>query len=136
MKLVRYNPLNEFVPSTFGSLLESALLDGRSEFFSPNVDFVKNEDSFELHLVAPGLEISDFTLDLQDNVLTISGERKLNEDINFSKVESRYGKFKRSFKMSELVATDKIEASYNSGILKVVLPLDKKKVEKKVIKIS
>ncbi len=136
MKLVRYNPLNEFVPSTFGSLLESALLDGRSEFFSPNVDFVKNEDSFELHLVAPGLEKSDFTLDLQDNVLTISGERKLNEDINFSKVESRYGKFKRSFKMSELVATDKIEASYNSGILKVVLPLDKKKVEKKVIKIS
>lgn len=136
MKLVRYNPLNEFVPSTFGSLLESALHDGRSDYFTPEVDFVKNEDSFEVHLIAPGLEKSDFELDLNEDLLTVSGERKINEEINFSKVESRYGKFKRSFKVGELVAREKINATYTNGILKVVLPLDKKKAEKKVIKIS
>lgn len=136
MKLVRYNPLNEFVPSTFGSLMENALQNSSSDYFSPETDIVKNEDSFELQIIAPGMEKSDFEINIDKETLTISGERKMDEEINFSKIESRYGKFKRSFKVSDTIDQEKISANYINGILKVTLPIDHKKTEKKVIKIN
>lgn len=136
MKLVRYNPLNEFVPSTFGSLMENALQNSSSDYFTPETDIVKNDDSFELQVIAPGMEKSDFEINIDKETLTVSGERKMNEEINFSKIESRYGKFKRSFKIGDSINQEKISANYINGILKVTLPIDQKKTEKKVIKIN
>lgn len=136
MKLVKYNPLNDFIPSTFGNILESALNDGSNFGFEPAVDFVKNENSYELHLVAPGMEKSDFNLEVDNDLLIISGERKLNENLNYTQLESNFGSFKRSFKLGDTIDKANINASYVNGILKIELPFDKKKLEKKIIKVG
>lgn len=136
MKLVKYNPLNEFIPSTFGSMLENALNNGSNSGFEPLVDFIKNEDNYEIHLIAPGMEKNDFQLEINNDILSISGERKLGENTNYTQIESHFGSFKRTFKLGEGIDTSKINASYVNGVLKVELPLDKKKLEKKTIQVS
>ncbi len=138
MKIVRYNPLNNFVPSTFGDLLENVInRDVQRELnFTPEVDIIKNEDGFEINLIAAGMTKSDFTLDINDNTLTLSGERKQPDNIKFLQSESRYGSFKRAFKLNDDIDQSKISAAYENGILKIVLPINKKKLEKKVIKID
>ena len=136
MKLVKYNPLNDFIPSTFGNILENALNNGSNIGFDPAVDYVKNENSYELHLVAPGMEKSDFQLEIDNDVLIISGERKLDDKTPYTQIESNFGSFKRSFKLGDSIDRNNINARYINGILKVELPLDKKKLEKKSIKID
>ncbi|QSE97600.1 Hsp20/alpha crystallin family protein [Fulvivirga lutea] len=136
MKIVKYNPLNDFIPSTFGSILENAINNGNENYFEPAVDFVKNDKSFELHVAAPGLEKSDFEINMNEDTLTISGERKRNESTNYTRVESNFGKFKRSFKIGDSIDKEKIKAAYLNGILKVELPINEKKLEKKTIKID
>lgn len=136
MKLVKYNPLNDYVPSTFGGLIENMLSNTDHQSFYPAVDALKNEDSIELQVVAPGMNKEDFELNIDNNKLTISGERKFNEDLKYTKRESEFGSFKRSFNLGDTINAEKISAEYVNGILKVALPLDKKKIEKKVIKVS
>ncbi len=139
MTLVRYNPLNDFVPTTFGSLLESALNNGsRAHAYVPKVDVFRNDKQFELHFFVPGVKKGDFTIDLEDNRLTVSGERKLAEDLKdqLQKNESNYGAFKRSFRLSEDIDQGKIKANYEDGVLKIELPLLKKADTKKVISVK
>ncbi len=137
MKLMRYNPLNDF-SGNFGELMENVLRSSTQNetSFLPAVDIIKNEKDIELSMVAPGMEKSNFTIDVKDNTLTISGERKLNKELNFTKVESQYGSFKRSFKLSDDIEKDNINATYENGILKLVLPLNVKKLEKAIIKVK
>ncbi|MEP2771375.1 MAG: Hsp20/alpha crystallin family protein [Fulvivirga sp.] len=136
MTLVRYNPLADFVPSTFGDMLENALKNESATHFTPSVDVTKDEKQIELHMVAPGMSKEDFTIDLNENQLTISGERKLNEKADFIKRESAYGKFSRTFTLGDNINTDDINASYNDGILKMTLPLKEVKVNKATIKVK
>ena len=139
MTLVRYNPLNDFVPATFASLVEGALNNGAKSYaYVPKVDVFKNEKQFELHFFVPGVKKDDFTIDLENNRLTVSGERKLSKTLEeqLQKSESNYGAFKRSFKLSEDIDQGKIKANYEDGILKIELPLLKKAETKKVISIK
>lgn len=136
MTLVRYNPLADFVPSTFGDMLENALRNEDVSHFTPSVDVTKDEQKIELHMVAPGMNKADFTIDLNENQLTISGERKVNEKTEFIKRESAYGKFSRTFTLGENINTDEINAAYNDGILSVTLPLKEVKVNKATIKVK
>ena len=136
MKLVKYNPLNDYVPSTFGGLIENMLNNTNRLGFYPDVDVVKNEDNIQLHVVAPGMTKGDFELNIDNNKLTISGERKFDETLNYQKRESLYGAFERSFNLADTIDQNKITAAYENGILLVTLPINKKKVEKKTIKIS
>lgn len=141
MTLVRYNPLNDFVPGTFGDFIESVLRDtpARKDVdFTPAVDIVKDKDYIELQLIAPGMNKGDFKIDLDQNLLTISGERVLSDEVKtrFQKRESNYGKFSRSFKLTEDINQEKITASYTDGILKVKLPLVEKKETKSIIEVK
>ncbi|MEQ8924890.1 MAG: Hsp20/alpha crystallin family protein [Fulvivirga sp.] len=136
MKIVKYNPLNDFIPSTFGSMLENAINNGNENYYEPAVDFVKNENSFELHVIAPGLEKSDFEIKMDENTITVSGERKRSEGTHYTRIESNFGAFKRSFKIGDGIDKEKINASYLNGILKIELPINKKVLEKKTIKID
>ncbi|MTI22090.1 Hsp20/alpha crystallin family protein [Fulvivirga sp. RKSG066] len=138
MTLVRYNPLSNFVPGTFGDLLENALKETNANSFTPDVDITKSEKEMQLHIVAPGLEKEDFSIDLNENRLTISGERKLEdkEGVSYIKRESDFGKFSRTFNLTDEINKEKIDASYTNGILKVTLPLIEKKVNKATIKVK
>src|SRR5688572_18346695 len=113
MSVVRYNTtLNGFVPTTFSNLVdrffnESLNRTGGSAFsFVPKVDVIENEKAFEIHVAVPGMNKQDFKIDLNDNTLTISGERKFTKEENgknFHTVETQYGTFSRSFSLPENV---------------------------------
>ncbi|MBI1767387.1 MAG: Hsp20/alpha crystallin family protein [Bacteroidetes bacterium] len=142
MSIIRYNP-NDFVPSTFSSLVdrffnESMVKNGGSTF-SPKVDVIENESSYEVHLAVPGVNKEDFKVEVNDNFLTVSGERKFTnekKEKNYHSVETQYGSFSRSFTLPENVDGTKINAKYNNGILELVIPKDEKKILKQTIKVS
>jgi HSP20 family protein len=146
MSLIRYNSaLNDFVPTSFSNLIdrffnESAARTGGSAYsFVPRVDIVENEKAFEIHVAVPGMNKDDFKVDLKDNYLTISGERKFTEekkDKNFHSIETQYGTFSRSFGLPDNVEGSKISATYVNGILLVTVPKDEKKVLKTTIKVN
>ena len=105
----------------------------------PKVDIIENEKAFELHVAVPGLSKEDFNIELNKNLLTISGERKLSsekKDTNYHSIETQYGSFSRSFTLPENVDAEKINAKYNNGILELMVPKDEKKVLKNTIKVN
>lgn len=142
MSIIRYSP-TDFVPTTFSNLVdrffnESLARTGGSTFV-PKVDIIENDNAFEIHFAVPGLNKEDFNIEVKDNYLTVSGERKLTnekKDKNFHSIETSYGSFSRSFSLPENVNADKAQAKYNNGILELTLPKDEKKVLKQTIKVS
>ncbi len=147
MSLVRYNStLNDFVPTSFSNLIDRFFNDtvarsgGSSQFsFVPRVDIMEDEKAFELHVAVPGMNKEDFKIDLNDNYLTVSGERKLSKEKkenNFYSVETQYGTFSRTFTLPEHVDAQKISAKYNNGILEILVPKDEKKTLKQTIRVN
>lgn len=142
MSLIRYNT-NEYVPATFSSLIDrffnDTLTRSGGSSFQPRVDIVENDKAFELHVAAPGMNKEDFQIEMNDNFLTVSGERKFTnekKDANWHSIETQYGSFSRSFSLPENVDSAKIAAKYNNGILEVTIPKDEKKALKQTIKVS
>jgi len=142
MSIIRYNP-SDFVPSTFSSLVDrffnASMVRNGGSVFSPKVDVIENENSYEVHLAVPGVSKEDFKIELNDNHLTISGERKFTDEKkekNYHSVETQFGSFSRSFALPENVDGTKISAKYNNGILELVIPKDEKKVLKQNIKVN
>lgn len=146
MSTIRYNSvLNDFVPTSFGHLVdrffsESVGRSGGSAYaFVPKVDIFEKEKSFEIHLAAPGMNKEDFNIDLKENRLVISGERKFTfgerDEKYFRSIETPYGAFKREFVLPEYVDGQNIKARYNNGILELVVPKDEKKLLKTTIKV-
>jgi len=146
MSIVRYSTAaNEFVPTSFSNLIDRFFSDslarsgGSSYSFVPKVDIVENDKSYEISVAVPGLSKEDFKIDLNDNFLTISGERKFSKEKkenNLHLVETQYGNFSRSFSLPENIDASKISAAYNNGILEISIPKDEKKVLKTTIKVN
>lgn len=145
MSIIRYNTLNDFVPTTFSNMIdrffnESLSRSGGSAYsFVPKVDVVETDKAFELHVAVPGMSKEEFKIDLNENYLTISGERKFTKEKeanNFLTLETQYGTFSRSFSLPENVDAAKISARYDNGILEVTVPKDEKKVLKTTIKVN
>ena len=145
MSIARYNTQNDFTPTSFSSLIdrffnESLSRSGGAAYsFVPRVDIWEEEKAFEIHVAVPGVAKEDFKLEVNDNVLTISGERKFTKDkkeSNYHSVETQYGAFKRAFTLPENVDVANISAKYNNGILELIVPKDEKKVLKASIKVS
>jgi HSP20 family protein len=146
MSIVRYNTvLNDYAPTAFSNLIdrffnESLSRAGGSAYsFVPKVDVVENDKGYELHVAAPGMNKEDFKIDLNENYLTISGERKFSkekQENNFRSIETQYGTFSRSFALPENADAASIRAQYTNGILEIIVPKDEKKTLKATIKIS
>jgi HSP20 family protein len=145
MSIVRYSPLNDFVPTSFNTLIDRffnesvARSGGSAAAFVPGVDVAEDEKAFEIHLAVPGMNKEDFKIELNENELTISGERKFSKEkkeTSFRTIETRYGKFSRTFVLPENVDGQKIQAQYENGILVMTLPKDEKKAVKQSIKVS
>jgi HSP20 family protein len=146
MSLIRYNStLNDYVPTSFSNLIDRFFNEslsrtgGAAYSFVPRTDVVETEKAYEIHVAVPGMNKDDFKLDLNDNFLTISGERKFTKeqnDKNFHSIETQYGAFSRSFTLPENVDAGNIAAKYNNGILEVTVPKDEKKTLKATIKVN
>lgn len=135
MSLVRFS--NQ-LPSLFDRFLENDLFDWSNRNFSttnttlPAVNIKEDADGFEVEMSAPGLEKEDFNIELNNNLLTISSEKKVEEETKegqrFTRREFSYQSFCRSFNLPETVEHDKIEAKYENGVLKLTIP--KKEIAK------
>ena len=91
----------------------------------PAANIIEADDHFNIELAAPGKRKNDFTIELDEGVLTISSETETKfteKDGSFTRKEFGYSSFKRSFNIPETVSADKISASYKEGIITVSLP--------------
>jgi len=142
MKLVRYNQLDPTLPGSFSGMLDRFFTNSIStsmKQFNPAVDIAEDEKAYEIHVAVPGMKKEDFKIDLADGKLTISGERKFEEKKegkNFHSIETQYGTFCRSFFIPEDVLEDKVEASYEEGVLRLLLPKKEKKVKNATIQVK
>ena len=91
----------------------------------PSVNITEDAEEFRIELAAPGLEKKDFKVEISNGILSISAERKdeqKEERENYYRREFSYQNFRRSFSIPENTLSDKIEASYDNGILELTLP--------------
>jgi HSP20 family protein len=92
--------------------------------FAPPVDIYEDDHNVTIQAELPGINEKDLNITLENNVLTISGERKLeneeNKD-NFHRIERSYGRFTRSFTLPSTLDTENVNAEFNNGVLKIVL---------------
>ena len=109
---------------------EMSLLDWR-----PTVDTYEEGENIVIKADLPGVKKEDVSIDVKDNVLTLKGERKHEENINeenYYRRESSYGKFQRAFTLPDAVDPNKIEASYKDGTLKITVPKAEERKAKKI----
>ncbi|MEP7075761.1 MAG: Hsp20/alpha crystallin family protein [Acidobacteriota bacterium] len=144
MNIVRYRPFGELntIQNEMNRLFASFTPDafGREEAASgawnPKVNIFENKDGLVLEAELPGVKQEDFDLTVEDNVITLKGERKFEKetsDDNYHRVERSYGSFARSFTLPANVAADGSEADFSNGVLRVTLP---KREETKARKIE
>lgn len=144
MKLIRWNPIrdvtawhpvsdfaNEFVTMQreidrmFDRFRGGVVDDSDVMAFMPIVDIVEGTNQYDIKVELPGVKKEDVRITVQNDVLTIRGEKKQEDQKkgdNYHRVERSYGSFQRSFTLPTSVKSDKIEASYDNGILSLILP--------------
>ena len=104
----------------------------------PAVDVLEKDGNFVLKAELPGIEEKDIELRLDGNVLTLKGERKLEdkeEKDNYHRIESFYGSFSRSFTLPDTADRDKISADFKNGVLTVTVP-QRPETKPRVIQVS
>jgi HSP20 family protein len=94
----------------------------------PEANIVENKKEYQIELAAPGLEKKDFDIEIKNGMLTISAEKEeetTTEDKNYLSKEFSYNSLYRSFALPDNLLTDKIDAQYENGVLKLKLPKSK-----------
>jgi HSP20 family protein len=134
MSLIRWDPLRELNKMMVGRWdLPSSTTE-----WNPAVDIFETENEVVIKAELPGMEAKDIDIRLENNVLTLKGERRFLSEAkeeNYHRVEREYGTFSRSFSLPSAVKEDKIKAEYKDGMLRVMLP-KKEEVKPKAIKIE
>ena len=93
--------------------------------WAPAVDIYEQNGNIMLQAELPGLDPKDVDVRVENNVLTLRGQRKLEENVkqdSYHRVERSYGSFTRSFTLPSVIDTEKIQASYKDGVLRLTLP--------------
>ncbi len=129
--ITRIDPFRELsnLQDRFNSLFENfAEMSGKEQLaagsFVPPVDIYEDERNLVLKLEVPGMSEEDLNVSLENNTLTVSGERKFEKEEkeeNFHRIERRYGSFARTFRLPNTVDADNVDAAYDKGILKITL---------------
>ena len=147
MTLIKTNKNSVLFPSLLSDFFETdrlvspKWLEREFESTLPSVNVKENSKEFNIELAAPGFSKSDFKINVENNVLSISAEKeeeKKEEGERFTRKEFSYNSFSRSFTLPQIVNADKIDAKYSEGILKLLIPKkeEAKTAAKKEIKIG
>ena len=140
MSLIKWDPFREFntLPARlafWGKDWEEPL---STTTYVPSVDIFETDNEVVVKAEMPGMNASDVDVRLENNVLTLKGERHFEKDAkeeNYHRIEREYGTFTRSFALPRTVNGDKVSAEYRDGILKIVLP-KKEETKPKAIKVA
>jgi HSP20 family protein len=131
MNIIKYDPfremrslqdeVNRLFASSFSRNDDGDLMRGA---WSPQVDIFENKDQIVLEAELAGMRPEDVNISIENNVLTIHGERKFekkDEQDNFHRVERSYGSFTRSFTLPPTVAAENANAEFENGVLRLTL---------------
>ncbi len=139
--VTRYSPLRELVTMNdrLNRMFEQAYgqANGALEYgqWIPAVDLKEEESQFVLKADMPGMKKEDLDINVENNVLTISGDRRFEDEEkkeSYHRIERAYGRFVRSFTLPTRVQSDAIGASYKDGILEVTIPKAEESKPKKI----
>lgn len=129
MSLVRFS--NQY-PTLFDRFFDSDLFDWSNRNYSttnttlPSVNIKESNEAFEVDVAAPGFSKDDFKIELNHDLLTVSSEKKVNQETKdgqeFTRREFSYQSFSRSFTLPNTADSEKIGAKYENGILRVTIP--------------
>jgi HSP20 family protein len=114
--------LNRMFGENFGNLYGGQELTAGA--FVPPVDVYEDEKSIRLKMEVPGIEEKDININLEDNLLTVKGERKMESETkeeNYHRIERSYGSFSRSFTLPNTVNPEDVKAGYAKGVLTISL---------------
>ena len=144
--LTRWDPFREF--TTLQDRMNRLFRDsfgpeGREESlttssFAPPVDVYEDEHNVTLKIEVPGIDEKDIDIRVENNLLTVHGERKIEKEEreeNYRRVERQYGSFTRTFTLPNTVDTENVQATYDKGVLKITLP-KKAEAKPKQIKVN
>jgi len=126
-----------FEKSSYRQMNMTGYADGGN--WKPVVDVFENQKEYIIDVELSGLTDKDFGIKVDNNILTLSGERKFPIEIKeecYHRFERVYGSFKRDFTLSNNVDVDKIEAELKDGILTIIVPKSKDSVSKKISIVS
>jgi HSP20 family protein len=143
--LTRWEPFREFSTlqdrmnrlfrETQGNSQDESLT---SSSFAPAVDVYEDEHNVALKIEVPGIDEKDIDVRIENNTLTVQGERKIEKEEkeqNYRRVERQYGGFTRTFNLPPTVDAEKVQADYDKGVLKITLP-KKAEAKPKQIKVN
>ena len=125
---VRINSLQSEMNRLFNTFFDTPTSgngEAAARRWIPAMDLVETEDHFVLKADLPGVAEGDVSIELDDNVLTVSGERKVEQEEKregFHRVERSFGRFRRSLKLPDGVDADAIAATFDKGVLEIRIP--------------
>jgi HSP20 family protein len=132
MAIVKYNPMRELrsMQEQMSRLLDMAWNREPGEelkegVWQPPVDIFEDKDAVYIKAELPGIDQKDIDIKIEDNTLTIKGERKYEEDVrkeNYHRVERYYGGFQRTFALPNTIDQERVKANCDKGVLTVMLP--------------
>ncbi|MCK5599344.1 Hsp20/alpha crystallin family protein [bacterium] len=108
---------------------------GKADGWSPRIDIIESKDSYLILAEIPGVKKGDIGIDLENNVITLKGEKtenEIGENEDFLHAERACGSFQRSFRLPEAVDEESVSAKYRDGILRLELPKRKSSASKKI----
>ncbi len=146
MLVKRYEPFNDIrksfdlVNAIMNSVAQTTQTEEKEAMaFTPKVNTREGKEAYHIEVELPGIKKEEVEVKVEENVLTISGERNLRDEVkeeDYHKVESYYGKFSRSFTLPERVDVENIHAESTDGLLEVVIPKLKIDTSSKKIEIK
>lgn len=133
MAIIRWDPFRDLVSlrEKMNRLFEDAVTargeerDMISSTWAPSVDIYETENAIIMNAEVPGIDEKDIEIKIEDNTLTINGERKLEKETseeNYHRIERSYGSFYRSFTIPRQIDQDKINAEHDNGVLRITMP--------------
>jgi HSP20 family protein len=129
--LMKPEPFSNELHRLFNTLFE----EGQPQRWVPPMDLVEADDHFLLKADLPGLDEDDVSIEIRDNALTISGERKAEHESRergWYRVERSFGRFSRSLTLPEGVDPDGVAASFDRGVLEVTIPKPEQRKPRRV----
>jgi HSP20 family protein len=143
MALIRWEPVRELntlhneMNRLFNTLFDAPVPNGNASVrrWIPAMDLVETDENFVLRADLPGVSESDVNIELEDNVLTVSGERKSEHEERkegYYRVERAAGSFSRSLTLPEGVSPEAIKANFDKGVLEIRIPKPEERKPRKV----
>jgi len=133
MAIIRWDPFRDLITlrEKMNRLFEEAFTSRGEEkdlvasTWAPSVDIYETENALVLSAEVPGIDEKDIEIKIEDNTLTLKGERKFEKETkeeNYHRIERAYGSFYRSFTLPHYIDQDNIKAEHENGVLKITMP--------------